>query len=124
LACSYRYCALLRDPPARVYIALSGGIVFLALTAAGLAAEVAVPAVARGVDHQSAVGSEGYFLALAGWLYHYSQIGAAALFVATGYIVWRTGVLPRWSAVLALLALIGVLMLAIPPVVRVESIGV
>ena len=119
---------------------------FLALTAAGLAAEVAVPAVARGVDHQSAVGSEGYFLALAGWLYHYSQIGAAALFVATGYIVWRTGVLPRWSAVLALLALpallhiwlgvyaayttvawialIGVLMLAIPPVVRVESIGV
>jgi hypothetical protein len=129
-----------------VYIALGGGIVFLALTAAGLAAEVAVPAVARGVDHLSATGSEDYFLAMAGWLYHYSQIGAAAMFVATGYIVWRTEVLPRWSAALALLAvpallhtwlgvyaayttvgwiaLTGLLMLAIPPVIRVESIGV
>jgi hypothetical protein len=133
-------------PTGAVYIALGGGIVFLALTAAGLAAEVAVPAVAQGVDHSSATGGEAYFLALAVWLYHYSQIGAAALFIATGYIVYRTGVLPKWSAALALLAipallhtwlgvyaayatiawiaLTGLLMLAIPPVIRVESIGV
>src|ERR1700709_1369317 len=66
-------------PTGAVYIALGGGIVFLALTAAGLAAEVAVPAVAQGVDQSSATGGEAYFLALAVWLYHYSQIGAAAL---------------------------------------------
>jgi hypothetical protein len=133
-------------PTGAVYIAFAGGVVFLALTAAGLAAEVAVPAAAHGVDHSSATGSEDQFLALAVWLYHYSQIGAAALIFATAYIVWRTGVLPRWSAGLALLAvpallhtwlgvyaayatvtwvaLTGLLMLAIPPVVHVESIGV
>ena len=126
-----------------VYIALGGGIVFMALTAAGLAAEVAVPTVAHGVDHASATGGEDYILALAVWLYHYSQVGAAALFLATGYIVWRTGVLPRWSAALAVLAvpalmhtwlgvhaaystgawiaLTGLLMLVVPPVIRVET---
>ncbi|MGH3678008.1 MAG: hypothetical protein ACRDU5_20195 [Mycobacterium sp.] len=133
-------------PTGAVYVALGGGIVFLALTAAGLAAEVAVPAVAHGVDHPSTTGSEDYFLALAVWLYHYSQICSAALFFATGYIVWRTGVLPKWTALLAVLgvpallhlwfgvyaayatvawiALTGLAMLAIPPVVQVESVGV
>ena len=79
------------------------------------------------------------------WLYHYSHIGSASLIFATAYIVWRTGVLPKWSSALAVLgippllhtwiglngaysmiawiALMGLLMLAIPPVVRVESVG-
>ena len=38
------------------------------------------------------------------WFYHYSQIGSAALMFATAYVVWRTGVLPKWSAALALWA--------------------
>jgi hypothetical protein len=85
------------------------------------------------------------FLALAVWFYHYSQIGSAALIFATSYVVRRTGVLPKWSAVLAVLGvlplvhtwvglpaaystvawfgLMGLLMLTIPPVVRVESVG-
>lgn len=121
------------------------GIVFLALTAAGLAAEVTAPAVALGADISMATGLEHYFLALAVWLYHYSQMGSAALIFVTGHLVWRTGVLPRGTAWLALLAvpaalhlwlgvyaayatvawiaLMGLVMLAIPPVVRVESVG-
>lgn len=132
-------------PTGAVYIALGGGIVFLALTAAGLAAEVTAPAVALGADFSMATGLEHYFLALAVWLYHYSQMGSAALIFATGYLVWRTGVLPRGTAWLALLAvpaalhlwlgvyaayatvawiaLMGLVMLTIPPVVRVESVG-
>jgi hypothetical protein len=67
------------------------------------------------------------------------------LIFATAYVVWRTGVLPKWSAALAVLGLLplvhtwvglpaaystviwfglmGLIMLAIPPVVQVESIG-
>ncbi|KUH66811.1 hypothetical protein AU184_10395 [Mycolicibacterium novocastrense] len=131
-------------PTGAVYTALIGGTVFLALTAAGLAAEVAVPAAIVRFDDLTVTSYSQPFLGLAVWLYHYSHIGSAALIFATAYIVWRTGVLPKWSAALALLglpallhtwiglpgaysvavwvALTGLLMLAIPPVVRVESV--
>lgn len=131
-------------PTGAVYTALIGGTVYLALTAAGLAAEVAVPAAIVRFDDLTVTSYSQPFLGLAVWLYHYSHIGSAALIFATAYIVWRTGVLPKWSAALALLglpallhtwiglpgaysvavwvALTGLLMLAIPPVVRVESV--
>jgi hypothetical protein len=132
-------------PTGAVYTALIGGAVFLALTAAGLAAEVAVPAAIVRFDEVTVTEYSQPFLGLAVWLYHYSQIGSAALIFATSYIVWRTGVLPKMSAVLAVLGVLpllhtwvglpgaystvvwlgltGLLMLAIPPVVRVESVG-
>jgi hypothetical protein len=132
-------------PTGAVYTALAGGAVFLALTAAGLAAEVAVPAAVVRFDDVAVIDYSQPFLGLAVWLYHYSQIGSAALIFATAYIVWQTGVLPKWSAALAVLGVLpllhtwvglpaaystvawlgltGLLMLAIPPVVRVESIG-
>nr|WP_090343899.1 hypothetical protein [Mycolicibacterium malmesburyense]CRL75113.1 hypothetical protein CPGR_03427 [Mycolicibacterium malmesburyense] len=133
-------------PTGAVYTAAIGGTVFLALTAAGLAAEVAVPAAIVRFDDLTVTSYSQPFLGLAVWLYHYSHIGSAALIFATAYIVWRTGVLPKWSAALAVLgvpallhtwiglpgaysvvvwvALTGLIMLAIPPVVRVESVGV
>lgn len=133
-------------PTGAVYTALIGGAVFIALTAAGLAAEVAVPAATLQFADSTVIEYSQPFLGLAVWLYHYSHIGSAALIVATGYIVWRTGVLPKWSAALAVLAvpallhtwiglpaaycviawmaLTGLVMVAIPPVVRVESVGV
>jgi hypothetical protein len=129
-----------------VYVALIGGAVFVALTAAGLAAEVAVPAAIVQFDDVSVTDYSQPFLGLAVWLYHYSHIGSAALIFATAYIVWRTGVLPKWSAALAVLGVLpllhtwvglwgaysmiawmvltGLLMVAIPPVVQVESVGV
>jgi hypothetical protein len=133
-------------PTGAVYTALIGGAVYIALTAAGLAAEVAVPAAIVRFDDVTVTDYSQPFLGLAVWLYHYSHMGSAALIFAASYIVWRTGVLPKWSAALAVLgvpallhtwiglpgaysviawiALTGLLMLAIPPVVRVESVGV
>jgi hypothetical protein len=133
-------------PTGAVYVALIGGAVFIALTAAGLAAEVAVPAAIVRFDDVTVTDYSQPFLGLAVWLYHYSHIGSAALIFATAYVTWRTGVLPKWSAALAVLGVLpllhtwvglwgaysmivwigltGVLMLAIPPTVRVESVGV
>src|SRR5262249_42945051 len=132
-------------PNPAVYIALLGGGLFLALTAAGLAAEVAIPAAIVRFNDVSVGDYAQPFLGLSVLLYHYSHIGSATLIFATAYIVWRTGVLPKWSAALAILgippllhtwiglpgaysmalwvALTGLVMLAIPPVVHVESVG-
>jgi hypothetical protein len=131
-------------PTGAVYTAVIGGSVFLALTAAGLAAEVAVPAAIVRFDDVSVTDYSQPFLSLAVWLYHYSQIGSATLIFATAYVVWRTGVLPKWSALAVLgvpallhtwiglpgaygvvvwMGLTGILMMAIPPVVRIESVG-
>nr|WP_090279011.1 hypothetical protein [Mycolicibacterium komanii]CRL74714.1 hypothetical protein CPGR_03790 [Mycolicibacterium komanii] len=133
-------------PTGAVYTAALGGAVFLALTAAGLSAEVAIPAAIVRFDDLTVTSYSQPFLGLAVWLYHYSHIGSATLIFATAYIVWRTGVLPKWSAALAVLGvpallhtwiglpgayavvvwmvLMGLVMVAIPPVVRVESVGV
>jgi hypothetical protein len=130
-------------PHAAVYVALVGGAVFFALTAAGLAAEVAVPAAIVRFGDLSITDYARPFLALAVWFYHYSQIGSAAMIFATGFLVWRTAVLPRWSAALALLGvpallhlwigvpsaystlawigLSGLLLLVVPPVARTTS---
>jgi hypothetical protein len=132
-------------PTGAVYIALIGGSVFMAVTAAGLAAEVAVPAAIVRFDDVTVADYSQPFLGLAVWLYHYSHMGGAALIFATAYIVWRTGVLPKWSAGLAILGVLpllhlwvglpgaysmiawigltGLVMLAIPPVVHIESVG-
>ena len=141
--------ALLRraaGPSADVYVALAGGAVFLALTAAGLAAEVAVPAAIVHFNDVSITEYTQPFLGLSLWLYHFSQIGAAALIFATAIVIWRTGVLPRWTVVLAILGVLplvhtwiglpaaystiawigltGLVMLALPPKVQTESVGV
>ena len=132
-------------PTGAVYVALLGGAMYLALTAAGLAAEVAIPAAIVRFDNLTVGDYSQPFLGLAVWLYHFSHIGSASVIFATAYIVWRTGVLPKWSAALAVLgvppllhtwiglygaysvvvwlALTGLLMLAVPPIVRVESVG-
>lgn len=130
-------------PTGAVYVALGGGVVFLALTAAGLAAEVAVPAAIVKFGDVTVTDFAQPFLSLAVWLYHYSQIGSAAMIFATAYVVWRTSVLPRWSALLGVLGipallhlwigvpsayttiawigLTGLLMLILPPIVHVAK---
>lgn len=131
---------------AAAYMALAGGVVFYGLSAAGLAAEVAAPAAMVRFGEVAATEAIHPLLALSTWLYHYCQIGAAVLIFATSAVVWRTAVLPKWAALgaalgvlpllhtwipvpaalssLIWLGLIGLVMMAIPPVVRVESIGV
>ncbi len=90
-------------PEPAVYMALLGGAVFIALTAAGLAAEVAIPAVIARFGETVSVEVFRPYLALSAWLYHYSQIGSAVLMFATSYAIWRTEVLPKWTAALGVL---------------------
>lgn len=126
-----------------MYVVLLGGGVFFALTAAGLAAEVAVPqAIVRFQDTSLTEYSQP-FLGLTVWLYHFSQIGSAAMIFATAYLVWRIGVFPKWSAALAVLGvpsllhmwiglpgayttiawlgLTGLLLLVLPPVLDIAT---
>ena len=93
-------------PEPAVYMALLGGAVFIALTAAGLAAEVAIPAVIARFGETVSIEVFRPYLALSAWLYHYSQIGSAVLMFATSYAIWRTEVLPRWTAVLGVLGFV------------------
>jgi hypothetical protein len=133
-------------PEPAVYMAVIGGAVFIALTAAGLATEVAIPAVIARFGDVIEVGVVRPFLALSVWLYHYSQIGSAIVMFATSYAIWRTQVLPKWTAaagvlgILALahtwlglpaaygtvawMALMGLVLLAFPPSVRAKEAAV
>jgi hypothetical protein len=91
--------------------ALAGGIVFVGLSAAGVAAEIVYPATLLRFgnlepDAQIVLVS----LTLSSWLYHFCQIGASAMVLVTSLVALGTGVLPRWLAlagfVVALLTLL------------------
>lgn len=92
-------------PSAAVYIAAIGGAVFLTMTAAGIAAEVAVPAAIVQFDNVTMTDLTQPFLALAIWLYNFSHIGSTALIFAVAVVVWSTGLLPKWSVALAVLGI-------------------
>jgi hypothetical protein len=92
-------------------VALAGGIAFAALTSAGFAAEILYPAaLLRFEGYDQADGLALASLALATWLYHYCQVGASVMILATSLAALTTGVLPRWLAlaglVVALLTLL------------------
>jgi hypothetical protein len=94
--------------------ALAGGILFAALSAAGFTAEILYPAT---LQRFGALEANAQFvlvsLTLASWLYHFCQVGASALVLASSLVALETGVLPRWLAlagfVVALLTLLHVL---------------
>jgi hypothetical protein len=107
-------------PRAEIYIAVVGGTIWLALTAAGLAAEVAYPAaVVRFGDVAS--GNES-MLTLSTWLYHYCQLGAAAMILSASISIWRTGVLPRWACALGVLGVLPLLHTWIPLVAAIGTL--
>ncbi len=85
-------------PTAGVYTALAGGVLFFTLTAVGFAAEVAYPAAVVRFGDATITEFNEPLLTLATWLYHFCQIGSVAMIFAASAIVWRTGVLPRWTA--------------------------
>lgn len=91
--------------------ALSGGILFAALSAAGFAVEILYPAV---LQRFGAIQPDAAFvlasLTLSAWLYHYCQIGTSVMVLSASLVALGTGVLPRWLAlagfVVALLTLL------------------
>lgn len=108
-------------PSGAVYLALAGGTVFFALTSAGFAAEVAYPAAAVQFGVVPASLAQP-LLALAVWSYHYAQIGAAAMILATSAVVWRTKVLPTWVAGAGVLGILPLLHLWVPLVGALSSL--
>jgi hypothetical protein len=108
-------------PSGAVYLALAGGTVFFALTSAGFAAEVAYPAAAVQFGVVASNLAQP-LLALAVWSYHYAQIGAAAMILATSAVVWRTKVLPAWVAVAGVLGILPLLHLWVPLVAALSSL--
>jgi hypothetical protein len=91
--------------------ALAGGIVFVGLEAVGFVAEILYPAALQrfGVFEPDAAFVL-VSLTLSTWLYHFCQVGASAMVLATSLAALETGVLPRWLAlagfVVALLTLL------------------
>ena len=91
--------------------ALAGGIVFAALSAAGFTVEIVYPAA---LQRFGALEPDAAFvlvsLTLSSWLYHFCQIGASVMVLATSLVALQTGVLPRWLVfvgfVVALLTLL------------------
>jgi hypothetical protein len=93
-------------PRAEIYISLTGGGIWLALTAAGMAAEVAYPATIVRFGDVTVAEISQPLLILSTWLYHYSQLGAAAMILSSSISIWRTGVLPRWACGLGVLGVL------------------
>jgi hypothetical protein len=92
-------------PRAEIYIAVSGGVLWLALTAAGLAAGVAYPAAFLRFGDVTVTEFSEPLSALSSWLHHYGQLGAAAMILSASISIWRTGVLPKWACALGVLGI-------------------
>lgn len=117
--------AMLRQaagPAPDVYAALAGGVLFFTLTAGGFALAVIPAAVAQSGAPDITELNEP-LLTLAMQLYSYCQIGAVAMIFATSAIVWRTAVLPKWTAVGAVLGFLPLVHTWIPLPAAVSSLG-
>lgn len=95
--------------------ALAGGILLATLSAAGFAAEVVYPAtLTRYAELPFDDQVAPMLLTLSTWLYHYCQVGTAVMILATSIVVWRTDILPRWTALGAVLGVLALLHTWIP----------
>jgi hypothetical protein len=92
-----------------VVVVLAAGCTFVGLTAVGLAAEVAVPAAIVSFGDVTVAQYSQPFLGLAIWVYHFSQVAAALMIGATGLLIWRTSVLPRFAAAFSVLGVVSLL---------------
>lgn len=105
-------------------VALAGGAAFIVLSCAGYAAELIYPASVLRFDNFAPDAQQAFTsLALSSWLYHFCQVGAAALASATSLAVLATGILPRWLAFVGLIvALLTLLHFLIPLVAAVAGL--
>lgn len=92
-------------------VALAGGTMFIVLSCAGYAAELMHPAAQVRFENFLPDAQQAFVsLAFSSWLYHFCQVGASVLVLATSLAALGTGVLPRWmvlvGAVVSLLTLL------------------
>ena len=90
---------------------LAGGMLFIALSCAGYAAEIIYPAALSRFENFTPDAEPAFTsLVLSAWLYHFCQVGASVMITATSLAALGTGALPRWLAlvgfVIALLTLL------------------
>ena len=91
--------------------ALAGGVLFIALSCAGYAAEIIHPATLLRFENFAPDAEPAFTsLALSAWLYHFCQVGASVMICATSLVALGSGALPRWLTlagfVIALLTLL------------------
>ncbi len=89
---------------------------FVGLEAVGFAVEILYPAALQrfGVFEPDAAFVL-VSLTLSSWLYHFCQVGASVLILATSLVVLGTGALPRWLALVGfLVALLTLLHFLVP----------
>lgn len=111
------------EAPVLHRVVLAGGVVFITLSAAGFAAEVAYPAMISRFDAEPSEALGQLMLSLATWLYHFCQIGAAVMVGAASVTAWRTRVLPSWmAAVGAVVVVLTLLHTWIPLVAALSSL--
>jgi len=99
-------------------VVLAGGVFFITLQCAGNAVEIMHPATAQRFvnfvpDSQLVFAS----LALSTWLYHFCQVGDAVMISAASLIVLGSGILPRWLALVGILAAVLALLHFLLPLV-------
>ena len=105
-------------------VALAGGTMFIVLSCVGYAAELMHPASQLRFqnflpDAQLAFVS----LTFSTWLYHFCQVGASALVLATSLVALGTGVLPRWMVLVGLaVALLTLLHFILPLVAAISGL--
>lgn len=92
-------------------VALAGGTMFIVLSSVGYAAELMHPATQVRFENFLPDAQQAFVsLAFSSWLYHFCQVGASVLVLATSLAALGTGVLPRWmvlvGAVVSLLTLL------------------
>lgn len=108
---------------AEVFTVLGAGSAYVGLAAVGLAAEVAVPAAIVTFGDTTIAQYSRPFLGLAIWIYHYTQMAAAVMIVATGLVIWRTSVLPRFTAAFSVLGVVSLMHLWLGVISAYATIG-
>jgi hypothetical protein len=88
-----------RDGYGFASVALTGGLLFVALMLAGAAVEIVHPAaMSRFANFQRDAQVGFVSFALSGWMYRFAFVGLAVLIAATSLVALRTDLLPRWLA--------------------------
>jgi len=99
-------------------VALAGGTAFIVLSCAGYAAEFIYPATLMRFEN-FAPDADRVFesLALSSWLYHFCQVGTAAMVSAASLVALSTGVLPRWLALVGFVVVVLTLLHFVLPLI-------
>ena len=97
-------------------------MLFFALTSAGFAAEVAYPAAVVRFGEIVLPALAQPLLALSVWSYHYAQIGAGAMILATSLVAYRSRALPAWVAGAGVLGILPLLHLWLPLIAALSSL--